>query len=167
MIIDPLLNMKLRTKQLESSLGASYGHVREWSKNLKTYAKIHQGWDLEAPVGTSCIAIADGFIEYVDSDPVYGKQIILRFSRSGNRLQSIPGDTLFAHYAHLLTILVTVGQEVRSGGIIGQTGTTGNASAKAPHLHFEIRSVPKPGKGLKGHIDPAEILGFHHLKCGP
>jgi len=164
--VNPLSHMKLRTAELPSALGASFGKVRNWSAPQHAHTKFHQGWDLEAPVGTPCRAIADGLIEYVGTHAQFGKQVILRFSKSSNRFQSIPGDTLFAHYAHLSAVLVTAGQEVRSGETIALTGISGNAEPSAPHLHFEIRNTanPNPGLGGAGRLDPAEVLGYHHLK---
>lgn len=166
MLVTPLVQMKLRTAELETAFGASYGKVRNWNAQQHAHTKFHQGWDLEAPVGTACRAIADGRIEYVGTHPQFGQQVILRFSRSGNRLQSLPGDTLFAHYAHLSAALVSAGQEVTAGQTIALTGVSGNASGSAPHLHFEIRNTsnPNPGLGAVGRIDPAEVLGHHHLK---
>jgi len=166
MPIPPLANMKLRTAALQSAYGASFGKVRNWNAPQHAYTKVHQGWDLEAPVGTPCVAIADGLIEYVGFHPQFGNQVVLRFSKSGNQLQSIPGDTLFAHYAHLSSVLVKTGQSVKAGDTIAQTGATGNASAGAPHLHFEIRTTadPNPGFGQIGRIDPATVLGYHHLQ---
>ena len=165
MLVMPLVQMKLRTAQLPNALGASFGKVRNWNAQQSAFTKFHQGWDLEAPVGTPCRAIADGLIEYVGTHPQFGKQLILRFSKSGNRFQSVPGDMFFAQYAHLSVVMVKEGQQVRSGDTIALTGTTGNASAAAPHLHFEIRNTsnPNPGLGGSGRIDPAEILGYHHL----
>ena len=166
MLTTPLLQMKLRTAELPSAFGASFGKVRSWDAAQHAHTKFHQGWDLDAPVGTPCRAIADGQIEYVGVHPQFGQQVILRFSRSGNKLQSLPGDTLFAAYAHLSAALVTVGQVVRAGDTIALTGVSGNASASAPHLHFEIRNTsnPNPGLGGVGRLDPAEVLGYHHLR---
>jgi len=46
---------------------------------------------------------------------------------------------------------------------IALTGRSGNAS-KIPlaesHLHFEIRTIENPGKGLVGRQDPGEIFGY-------
>ena len=167
MFVTPLVRMKLRTAQLASSLGASFGHVRNWNASTHAHTKFHQGWDLEAMVGTDCRAIADGMIEFVGIHPQFGNQVILRFSRTGNKLASIPGDTLFAHYAHLSAVLVNPGDEVAAGAVIARTGVSGNASAGAPHLHFEIRNTasPNPGLGGAGRIDPADVLGHHHLMC--
>lgn len=168
MPVPPLHRMKLRTAELSSALGASYGRVRNWNTRQGTYQKFHQGWDLEAPIGTPCRAIADGTIEYVGFHPQFGHQVILRFSKSGNQRQSIPGDTLFAHYAHLSgATTVEAGQTVRAGDTIAYTGASGNASPSAPHLHFEIRTTadPNPGRGEKGRVDPATVLGYHYLRC--
>lgn len=166
MLVSPLVHMKLRTAALPTSLAATFGKVREWDQTQHEYKKFHQGWDLEAPIGTPCRAIADGIIHYVGHHPDFGSQVILRFSKSGNKLQSIAGDTLFAQYAHLSMVLVQAGQEVVAGYTVAYTGTTGNASANAPHLHFEIRTTanPNPGKGRIGRVDPATILGYHYLR---
>ena len=165
MPVTPLTQMKLRTAELPSAFGASYGKVRNWNAQQHAHTKFHQGWDLEAPVGTPCRAIADGLIEYVGMHPQFGQQVILRFSRSGNTLQSLPGDTLFAAYAHLSAALVTKGQAVKAGETIALTGVSGNASSSAPHLHFEIRNTanPNPGLGSVGRLDPAEVLGYRFL----
>ncbi|MDZ4178572.1 MAG: M23 family metallopeptidase, partial [Coriobacteriia bacterium] len=42
---------------------------------------------------------------------------------------------------HLDTVVVSVGPVV-AGQVLGTVGSTGNASASAPHLHFEIH---RPG----------------------
>jgi murein DD-endopeptidase MepM/ murein hydrolase activator NlpD len=169
MATNPLQTMKLRTTELPSAWGASFGKVRNWNAQQHAYTKNHQGWDLEAPIGTPCRAIASGSIEYVGTHPQFGLQVILRFSKSGNRFQSIPGDTLFAHYAHLSAVLVQPGMDVQEGATIALTGASGNASPTAPHLHLEIRTTsnPNPGLGLVGRIDPAEVLGYHHLRSSP
>ncbi len=83
MLVSPLVHMKLRTAALPTSLAATFGKVREWDQTQHEYKKFHQGWDLEAPIGTPCRAIADGIIHYVGHHPDFGSQVILRFSKSG------------------------------------------------------------------------------------
>src|SRR5688572_9656599 len=51
-LVTPLIQMKLRTAELETAFGASYGKVRNWNAQQHAHTKFHQGWDLEAPVGT-------------------------------------------------------------------------------------------------------------------
>ena len=46
------------------------------------------------------------------------------------------------------------------------TGNTGNAETMQgddQHLHFEIRVIELPGKGLSGRINPRELYGFAPL----
>lgn len=164
MTVPPLQVMKLRTASLPNAYGAGYGKVRVWSSVQHDYTKLHQGWDLEAAVGTPCFAIADGIITHVGHHPQFGTNVVLQFSGQANPISSGPGD-LFAFYAHLQAATAVVGKLVKAGDQIGLTGTSGNASPNAPHLHFEIRNTsnPSPGLGLVGRVDPGKVLGYQYL----
>jgi murein DD-endopeptidase MepM/ murein hydrolase activator NlpD len=50
---------------------------------------------------------------------------------------------------------VKVGEQVKSGAVIGTAGTTGQPSSVEPHLHFEIRTTSSLGWVAK---DPQEFL---------
>ena len=153
----PLQAMKLRSEGLASPLGATYGKVRN------NGTRAHQGWDLDAAVGTTCFAIADGTIIDVGTHPDFGNYVVLQFSKSG-RVNMTDPDTLFAFYAHLGAARVWTGQDVHAGDVIGLTGTTGNAAGGPPHLHFEVRKVStsSPGRGLTGRVDPGSVLGYRY-----
>jgi len=56
-------------------------------------------------------------------------------------------------YAHLDSILVTAGQDVFKGQVIGTMGNTGNSSGT--HLHFRVE---KDKKGL----DPLLVFGWNY-----
>ena len=87
----PIEVMMLRDQQLQSSHSATFGLVRN---NQTTN---HQGWDLFAPAGTRCYAIASGHVEWVRNQGAYGQQLALSFSRDGsNRTSNYP---LIAFYA--------------------------------------------------------------------
>jgi murein DD-endopeptidase MepM/ murein hydrolase activator NlpD len=141
----------------------AFGMVRNGGR------KAHQGWDLAARPGTDCFAIADGTIVKSTASGSYGKLAVLQFDHRG--------ETLFAYYCHLSFRMVTVGQQVVCGDVIGLTGNTGNASSmrgEDQHLHFEIRtsSLGNPG-GLAGRVDPASLYGrapvgwtFYELRGG-
>jgi murein DD-endopeptidase MepM/ murein hydrolase activator NlpD len=60
-------------------------------------------------------------------------------------------------YAHLSEIEnVSKG---KPGTLIGYTGNSGNAKDTTPHLHFEMRTVSRPGLGLNGRVSPANTFG--------
>ncbi|HEY0413390.1 MAG TPA: M23 family metallopeptidase [Allosphingosinicella sp.] len=116
--------------------------------------KPHQGWDLEAPIGTPCFAICDGKIDMVYNSVDYGDVIVLAFPFEGRKL--------YAAYAHLSSVDVTPGQAVARKQQIGRTGDSGNArgmTGRDLHLHFEIRTLPRPGVGLGGRMSPLDVFG--------
>jgi septal ring factor EnvC (AmiA/AmiB activator) len=87
----------------------------------------NNGLDISAAIGTPVQAVAKGSVEYTSEDfASYGPIVILNH-----------GDGYFTLYAHLSDILVSVGQQVTAGQIVGRVGDTG--SLKGPILHFEVR----------------------------
>jgi len=142
----PLAHNLIRRKAVSNT----FGMVRHNPDGSK---RPHQGWDFEAPIGTPCFAIADGKVAFVNTAGDYGNLVALGFA--------FEGRTLYATYAHLSAIAVTLGQAVKKGDRIGLTGDTGNARGmKGPdlHLHFEIRTEPRPGRGLAGRISPLTVF---------
>ena len=85
----------------------------------------HLGIDLFAPEGTPLLAVDDGLASF-GTDPLGGNVVNLR-SPDGTR----------AYYAHL-SRFEGGSRAVRAGEVIGYVGTTGNASGKPPHSHFEV-----------------------------
>ena len=77
-------------------------------------------------------------VNQVGDDPEYGFFVLL--DHAGD-YQSM--------YGHLSRILVTAGETVVSGEVIGLSGNTGRSTA--PHLHFEIRQ-----KGVS--LDPRTMV---------
>jgi len=87
----------------------------------------NNGLDIAAPLGTPVQAVAKGSVEYTSEDfASYGPIVILNH-----------GDGFFTLYAHLSDILVSVGQQITAGQIVGRVGDTG--SLKGAILHFEVR----------------------------
>ena len=88
----------------------------------------HAGQDIAAPVGTPLVAPYKGVIKVVTYQASgAGYYIVMR----GDDRR----DYVFMHLQRG-SIVVSVGQRVRSGQRIANTGNTGHSTG--PHLHFEI-----------------------------
>jgi len=102
--------------------------------------RMHTGIDIIAPEGTPIIATADGTIEIAKYTAGYGKHIKIKHN---NTYQSM--------YAHLESMNVHEGQEVKAGEVIGIIGSTGKSIST--HLHYEVIK-----KGKK--VDPATYFEY-------
>jgi murein DD-endopeptidase MepM/ murein hydrolase activator NlpD len=136
--------------QLASWKGATFGHVRAGG------TRVHQGWDFFAMSGTTCFAVSGGMVAKIYESADYDSVLVLRLLG----LRQVPGE-VYAAYAHLGRVLVSVGEFVKSGQAVAQSGLSGNAGSypRYPHLHFEFRTEPRPGKGQAGRLDPASVFG--------
>lgn len=116
--------------------------------------KPHQGWDFHAPIGTQCHAVADGQIVSVIDGGDYGLVIVMSF----RHMEKV----WYAAYCHLSKALVKPRDKVTLGQVIGLTGDSGNARGMKGddlHLHFEVRNMPLPGRGLDGRVSPLLLFG--------
>lgn len=97
--------------------------------------KWHNGIDIGAPVGTPVFAAEKGRVTAVAnqdrycSHGAYGKFITISHD---NNLTTL--------YGHLSLQVVTEGQVVNRGDLIGYTGMTGYTTG--PHLHFGVYASP-------------------------
>jgi murein DD-endopeptidase MepM/ murein hydrolase activator NlpD len=102
---------------------------------------IHAGIDIDAPPRTPILAAGPGrvvwagwglfnFRQGLEDDP-YG--IAVAIVHDFGYLN----QPLYTLYAHMEAHNVFVGQEVKTGEVIGWVGSTGNSTG--PHVHFEVR----------------------------
>jgi murein DD-endopeptidase MepM/ murein hydrolase activator NlpD len=104
--------------------------------------RAHQGVDMIAARNTPIVAIYSGTIDRLTNGNLSGLAIWLRADN---------GDLFF--YAHLESFGdVSDGQSVSEGQVIGYNGSSGNAPAFLPHLHFEWH----PGGG--GAVNPYPLV---------
>ena len=92
--------------------------------------RVHHGIDIFAPRGTPVVAATDGRVRSTTPSRLGGNLVWLRDERVRQSL----------YYAHLDTVLVVPGQQVRAGDTLGLVGNSGNARTTPPHLHFGIYS---------------------------
>ena len=111
----------------------------------------HGALDIMAARGTPVLAAVDGTIRKLFTSRAGGLTI---YEFDG-------AETMNYYYAHLdaYAIGLREGNHVKRGEVIGYVGSTGNAPANAPHLHFAMTVVPPTKEWWKGEaIDPYPIL---------
>jgi murein DD-endopeptidase MepM/ murein hydrolase activator NlpD len=95
------------------------------------------GWnavDIGAARGTPLHAAADGTVIVArigGYNGGYGNYVVITH---GNGTQTL--------YGHMKNVIVSSGQTVSAGQVIGYEGSTGNSTG--PHLHFEVRGAANP-----------------------
>lgn len=101
---------------------------------------VHEAIDIGGRTGHAIFASDSGVVVYAGwSNWGYGNMVVLDH---GNGWQTL--------YAHLSRVLVSCGQGVNRGYVIGSMGSTGNSSG--PHLHFEMRH------DKYGRVNPLKFL---------
>jgi murein DD-endopeptidase MepM/ murein hydrolase activator NlpD len=119
--------------------------------NQARVGHVHHALDILAPRGTPVVAAVDGTIRKLFISGA-GGITIYEFDRDA---------ALVYYYAHLDHYAdgVHEGMAVRQGDVIGYVGTTGNAPASTPHLHFAIGRLGAEKKWWDSEaIDPYPIL---------
>lgn len=100
----------------------------------------HHGIDFPNAQGTQVLAAGDGLVVVAGDDKFkkygwvgnfYGNLVVIQ--------HQVPGidQPVFTLYGHLFKVLAKVGQQVRTGDLIGEVGSTGIAIGS--HLHLEVR----------------------------
>lgn len=120
----------------------------------------HGGIDYAVPEGTPVHAARDGVVKIAGANhPWMGWQ-------GGNAVLIQHPDGMHTGYAHLSRIIVSVGQQVSQGQVIGYSGSTGLVTG--PHLHFEMLPAnPNFSNGYSGRINPAPYIANAPFKASP
>jgi peptidoglycan LD-endopeptidase LytH len=131
--------------------GVAPSQLADTFSDTRDGTRRHEALDIMAARGTQVLAASDGTIQKLFTS-VTGGLTIYEFD---------PTQTYAYYYAHLdhYAAGVAEGNPVKRGDLIGYVGSTGNASADAPHLHFAIFVLGPEKQWWKGTaIDPYPLL---------
>lgn len=137
--------MALR-KPVEGSVSQPFGANPTYYKQFGQQG--HNGIDYAAPTGTPIYAAEAGKIHFEG----WGANNAWLGAVAGISVL-IDHPTFYTGYAHLSSTIISRGQTVTKGQLIGYVGATGNVTG--PHLHFEV--LPKPvniSNGFYGRANP-------------
>ena len=90
-------------------------------------AAMHAGIDLAGPIGTPIYATADAVVGRSEWNG----------GGYGNLVELDHGHGIQTRYGHLSKSMVSAGQRVKRGDMIGLMGSTGRSTGS--HLHYEVR----------------------------
>lgn len=148
---------------IDGILSQGYGQTPfTKSKKGKHFYKFHNGIDIAAPTGTPIKAGDDGIVLGTGNTDNYCLK-----SLQGKYTVIDHENNLATMYAHQSLIIVSPGQQVKRGDVIGYVGSTGKTTG--PHLHFtvydsrtlEIKRGPTGACGpipIGGSVDPTKYL---------
>lgn len=142
----------LKRRSLEIPVeGIRPSELRDTFADSRALGRPHEAIDIMAPKGTPVHAVEDGTIAKLFRSAAGGLTIY----------QFDPSGTFCYYYAHLDSYAsgLREGQPVRRDQVIGYVGSTGNASDRAPHLHFAIYRLDSDRRWWKGEaINPYPVL---------
>lgn len=103
------------------------------------WGRMHWGMDFSCSIGTDVMASAGGTVVEAAYRSDYGYTVVIAHDNG-----------METRYAHMSCLLVSEGNAVSQGDVIGLSGNTGDSTG--PHLHFEI--IDSAGN----RINPADYL---------
>ena len=104
---------------------SGFGNRRTYNNGV--FSNYHSGVDFGVMTADNIniYAAADGTVLFADLLPIHGNYTVIDH-----------GWGVYTSYSHQSQLLVTPGQEVKRGDLIGLIGSTGRSVG--PHLHWEV-----------------------------
>lgn len=118
----------------DAKISSRYGNRIHPVTSEKT---LHDGIDIAGKAGSDIFAAGSGKVVVAEYDTAKGLTVTIQHNKAWS-----------TEYRHLDKLAVEAGDEVKSGDLIGQLGSTGQSTG--PHLHF---SVLKQGE----YVDPLSV----------
>lgn len=92
---------------------------------LRQFGYEHEGIDIAVPIGTPVQTTMAGRVVWAGEHGAWGKVV------------AVENGEWMVIFAHLSQVLVSAGEIVRVGQVVGLSGSTGNSTG--PHVHYEVR----------------------------
>ena len=131
---DPFLKLPLPRLTLTSRFGLRQHPILGGLRS-------HDGIDIAAAFGTPVRATGTGVVSRAEWAGGYGLLVVVNHD-----------GPLQTRYAHMSRLLVSPGQRIATGDLIGLVGSTGRSTG--PHLHYEVTIGDKP-------VNPLPFLAVH------
>jgi peptidoglycan LD-endopeptidase LytH len=123
----------------------------EFAQRRDGGSRGHEAVDILSPRNTPVHAVTNGTIAKIFESKA-GGHTVYQFDADGR---------LCYYYAHLERYAdgLHEGQAVNQGDVIGYVGTSGNAPANTPHLHFAVYQLDAEKRWWKGTpLDPYDVF---------
>ncbi|MCS7282658.1 MAG: LysM peptidoglycan-binding domain-containing protein [Anaerolineae bacterium] len=132
---------------VEAAISSVFGTRRSY--NGGPYNSYHEGVDFDVGAGAAVYAPADGVVVLAEPLAVRGNAVVIDH-----------GWGVLTGYWHLSRIEVTVGQQVRTGDIIGRVGNTGLSTGAHLHWDFWVGGINVNGLRWTAADGPATLYGM-------
>jgi murein DD-endopeptidase MepM/ murein hydrolase activator NlpD len=138
-LVEPARGVESESIEMpEGDVTSAFGWRRDPFNGAATF---HRGIDIRAAYGQDIQAAGPGRVISAGTQHGYGETVVIEHAGG-----------LRTRYAHLSASLVTPGQEVSAGQVVGRAGRSGRATGT--HLHFEVTTA------IGDRVDPAVFARF-------
>ena len=130
--------------------GIDLASIADSFTDARGATRVHNAMDILAPRGTPVVAVDEGTVSRLGKGGAGGITVY----------QVDAAGRYGFYYAHLDRIApgLAAGQTIRRGDVLGYVGTTGNAPASTPHLHFAIYEIAEGRSQWGGRpINPSPL----------
>jgi len=106
-------------------------------------AGSHLAVDIKVPHGTPVYAIGNGVVVTASNQSSgFGNHVVIKHVDFPSFENSSVLTNYYSSYSHMSDVMVSQGQVVTKGQLIGKSGSTGTATT--PHVHFQIDKESAP-----------------------
>jgi len=151
--------------RLPFPIGEEYLLTQGFNGAFSHQGELPHALDFAMPEGTPIYAARHGKVVMMEEGNSKGGPTA-EFMEYANFITVMHDDGTFADYSHLKHrgVNVRVGQNVRTGQLIGYSGATGFATG--PHLHFVVKKAKRGGGFISIPVRFATRQGIKELQAG-